>query len=79
MYVCVCAAVSDKTIRRAIGAGACSLRALKDELGVAARCGCCIPELRRMLAPSGPAVEAAANATDPICCLGARPALGSQA
>ena len=41
MYVCVCNAVTDRQIRRAFAEGARTLKELKTELGVAARCGTC--------------------------------------
>ena len=41
MYVCVCNAVTDSQIRRAIGDGVTSLWGLQSELGVAAGCGSC--------------------------------------
>lgn len=56
MYVCVCKAVSDKAINRAIDGGACSVRDLKNELGAGTNCGRCIPEMRRMLAERLPTV-----------------------
>jgi bacterioferritin-associated ferredoxin len=49
MYVCVCRAVSDKKIRHAVEQGACSLRALKDQLGVGSVCGRCVPETRQLI------------------------------
>jgi len=41
MYVCLCNAITDKQIRRAVAEGASSLQALGDELGVASQCGGC--------------------------------------
>ena len=41
MYVCVCNAITDKQIRRAVKSGAQSLRDLQVELGVASGCGSC--------------------------------------
>lgn len=42
MYVCVCQAVTDRQIREAICKGvACSVRDLKNHLGVASECGRC--------------------------------------
>lgn len=41
MYVCLCHAVSDKDIRKAVEAGACSMRDLRNELQVATQCGRC--------------------------------------
>ena len=41
MYICICNGITDKQIRRAAKAGAMSIRALQNELGVAAGCGSC--------------------------------------
>jgi bacterioferritin-associated ferredoxin len=41
MYICVCQAVSDQQIRIAVCKGACSMRDLCKDLGVATRCGRC--------------------------------------
>ncbi|CAG0981429.1 hypothetical protein MTYP_01784 [Methylophilaceae bacterium] len=41
MYVCVCHAVTDSQIRNAICEGACSMRELRQRLGVASECGRC--------------------------------------
>jgi bacterioferritin-associated ferredoxin len=41
MYVCICAAVSDRQIKEAVREGACSLDQLAVCLGVGAGCGCC--------------------------------------
>jgi len=59
MYVCVCKAVSDKKVRRAIDNGACSVRALRDELGVGSVCGRCVPDARAM-------IDASAARTQPM-------------
>lgn len=50
MYVCICCAVSDNKIRHAVEQGACTLRALKDQLGVGSVCGRCVPEARELIA-----------------------------
>ncbi len=50
MYVCVCRAVSDSKVRQAMDQGACTVRALKDQLGLGSVCGRCVPEARHMLA-----------------------------
>ncbi len=52
MYVCVCKAVSDKAIRRQVADGACSMRELKQCLGVGSQCGKCIPTAQQVLAQS---------------------------
>lgn len=42
MYVCICNAITDHKIKEAVSAGASSLTDLKDQLGVASCCGCCV-------------------------------------
>jgi bacterioferritin-associated ferredoxin len=49
MYVCVCHAVTERDIDSAIAAGCCSLRQLREELGVGACCGCCATCVREKL------------------------------
>lgn len=41
MYVCVCHAVTDRDIEEATAAGCCSLRQLREQLGVGTTCGRC--------------------------------------
>jgi bacterioferritin-associated ferredoxin len=41
MYVCLCNGVTDREIKRAINKGASNLEHLREELGVASRCGRC--------------------------------------
>lgn len=41
MYICVCQAVTDRQIREAVCQGACSMRELRNHLGVASECGRC--------------------------------------
>jgi bacterioferritin-associated ferredoxin len=50
MYVCLCNAVTDSQIRRAVEEGATRMCDLRAELGVAADCGkcaCCANQLRK--------------------------------
>jgi bacterioferritin-associated ferredoxin len=42
MYVCLCKAVTDKAIRQQVEGGACSMRELKQQLGVGTQCGKCV-------------------------------------
>lgn len=49
MYVCVCNAVTDCQIRQAYCDGACSMRLLRQKLGVAGCCGRCAPCARDVL------------------------------
>ncbi|MCP1728478.1 bacterioferritin-associated ferredoxin [Natronospira proteinivora] len=50
MYVCVCNAVTDRAILKAIDAGAHSLDSLVDELAVTTACGSCEQAVRDHLA-----------------------------
>ena len=49
MYVCVCKAVTDGQIRNAVDQGCCSMRELRNELGVATQCGRCAVTAREVL------------------------------
>ena len=49
MYICVCNAVTDTEIRHCADAGACTLHALREQLGVASCCGKCTPYARQIL------------------------------
>lgn len=49
MYVCVCRGITDSQIRSAIKEGACSMRDLCKQLGVAGQCGKCTRETRDLL------------------------------
>ncbi|MGQ0620203.1 MAG: (2Fe-2S)-binding protein [Panacagrimonas sp.] len=51
MFICVCKAVSDKRIRRAVEDGAAySVRDLTRTLGLGTCCGKCVPAARDLLA-----------------------------
>lgn len=65
MIVCVCKAVSDKTIRASIEDGIDSFDELQFELGVATCCGRCEESVREVMEKSGACAG---------CCGGARPA-----
>lgn len=49
MYICICSAVTDSCIREAVQKGACSLRDLRNELGVGSGCGKCVPQAYEVL------------------------------
>lgn len=49
MYICVCKAVTDKAIRHLVADGACSMRELKQCLGVGSQCGKCTPAAQDLL------------------------------
>jgi bacterioferritin-associated ferredoxin len=70
MYVCICKAVSDKTIKRAMADGACSVGELRERLGVATGCGRCVPEIRCMLAQAAVAAPIDLPASSLQACAG---------
>ncbi|MGH9282161.1 MAG: (2Fe-2S)-binding protein [Acidimicrobiales bacterium] len=63
MFVCHCRAVTDRTIRGAIEAGASDRQGVAHTCGAGSRCGGCWPALEALLAEYGlatPATHAAA-------------------
>ncbi|MDD5328479.1 MAG: bacterioferritin-associated ferredoxin [Sulfuricella sp.] len=52
MYVCLCQGVTDGQIREAASAGACSMRDLCANLGVASQCGKCAKCAHKILQES---------------------------
>ncbi|MEO7442934.1 MAG: (2Fe-2S)-binding protein [Acidimicrobiales bacterium] len=50
MYICHCRAVTDRTIRAAIGSGAATVSEVARRCGAGARCGGCWPALQELLA-----------------------------
>jgi bacterioferritin-associated ferredoxin len=53
VYVCICAAVSDRQLASAVAGGADSLEKLGFELGVGLGCGCCRDTAQRLLDAHG--------------------------
>ena len=49
MYVCICNAVTERDIGSAVAEGCCSLRQLREQLGVGACCGRCTSCARDVL------------------------------
>lgn len=49
MYVCVCRAVTDGDIENAVQQGCCTMRDLRNELGVATQCGRCALTAKEVL------------------------------
>ena len=49
MFVCVCKAVSDSTIRRQVEAGARRVADLSREPGLGTCCGKCVPAARQLI------------------------------
>ncbi|MEL6447964.1 MAG: (2Fe-2S)-binding protein [Pseudomonadota bacterium] len=50
MYVCICQAITDRQIERAVDAGIDSVEGLRDTLGVASCCGSCMTTAEEILA-----------------------------
>ncbi len=42
MYVCICNAVTERQVNEAIDAGATTIKALSNQLGVGTQCGTCV-------------------------------------
>ena len=63
MYVCHCRAVTDRSVRAAVLAGATTLDELAEGCGAGARCGGCRPLLAALLA--GEATTPVRLATQP--------------
>lgn len=49
MYICICKAVTDKRIARAVGEGATTLKDLRERTGLGSGCGKCVPQAYRLL------------------------------
>jgi bacterioferritin-associated ferredoxin len=49
MYICICQKITCGQIRSAASEGACSVRDLKQQLGVASQCGKCARSARGIL------------------------------
>ena len=49
MYVCLCNGITDSQIEEAICDGACSIKCLRQCLGVATQCGRCAKHAKQML------------------------------
>lgn len=70
MYVCICKAVTEAQIHRAIENGATRLRDLQQELGVATQCGACAGCARGLLSEN-----TCKPVTRPLAALSLQPAL----
>ena len=57
MYVCICKSVTDTQIHQAIDNGACCMRDLNTQLGVATQCGQCGKFARQMLKQGTPSAS----------------------
>ena len=63
MYACICKSITDSQIRHAVNEGACSMRALCQNLGACSQCGKCaehvLSELRQALSDAQPTARSA--------------------
>lgn len=55
MYICICNAITDRQINKAIANGATTLADLQYELGVATECGTCLDSAVQLLPAADPA------------------------
>ena len=67
MYVCICHAVTDGQIRECANDGACTMRELRQRLGVASRCGKCTAHALDLLREASTQAEAVASAASAGC------------
>ena len=66
MYVCICNAVTDHAIRRAVRAGTVSFEQLRFDLGVSRSCGRCEHHARSVMATALAEVRAGSLPPPPI-------------
>ena len=52
MYVCICKAVSERRIARAVGEGVTTLKELRERTGLGTNCGKCVPHAYQLLRDS---------------------------
>ncbi|MBI2384176.1 MAG: (2Fe-2S)-binding protein [Gammaproteobacteria bacterium] len=61
MYVCVCKAVTESRIHRAVAEGACSVRDLCRQTGLGTSCGRCVPYAHTVLSEACAGTQIAAG------------------
>lgn len=49
MYVCLCEAVSNRTIQKAIDSGCDTVKKIRDQTGAAKQCCKCVVDIQQML------------------------------
>ncbi len=49
MYICICHAVTDSAITKAVDGGASSFRDLSSSTGCGTQCGCCVVQAREVM------------------------------
>jgi bacterioferritin-associated ferredoxin len=50
LYICICNAVTEREVDKAIDAGATTVKALNRQLGIGAQCGACVGCAKECLA-----------------------------
>ena len=66
MYVCICNAINERTVRSALDEGAHNAGAVFARNGCAPQCGKCVPAMRGMIRSHASSPPAAAATTLPI-------------
>jgi len=59
MYVCICQAITDRQIEKAVKDGAQTFYDLKDHIGVGSCCGSCQEDAEAIIARCAPSAEPA--------------------
>ena len=77
MYVCICRAVSERTIESAINSGARTIDALQRATGAGTSCGSCLPAISRVLHRAVQGADAPQCASDSSCDGGMLPSVAS--
>lgn len=54
MFICVCHAITDHEVRRAVATGAHTLEGVAMALGVGTACGCCRESARELIEQAAP-------------------------
>ena len=49
MYICICKAVNESSIRRLVSEGVSGFRDLSDRTGCGTQCGCCVNLAREVM------------------------------
>jgi len=52
MYICVCHAVTEKEVRKAIASGVSSVARLSEQTRLGTQCGCCTNQAEEIIAQS---------------------------
>ena len=68
MYACLCRAVTEKSVRDVVAAGASTVSEVRATCGAGTGCGGCLPSLRRLLKECrGPGLDCTASVTLDPC------------